>query len=339
VEVTEQLRIDVAEASHVSDARRRATAIASAIGFDATEAGRVAIVVTEAAGNLVKHAGGGQVLMRAVTAGATTGFEFLALDRGPGISDIPGSMRDGYSTAGSPGTGLGAVARLCTESDIYSAPGSGTVLFGRIWPGGRRPSTRFDLGVVSLPQAGQEENGDGWSAMYDGDRSLVLAVDGLGHGPEAALAARKGVQIFQKTGWTSPRLVVERLHAALKGTRGGSVAVVQVNLQRRLAVYCSVGNIAGAIITFEARRHMIGYDGTVGHTARRIREFEYRWPAGALMVLHSDGISSQWNLDSYPGLVVRHPGLVAGLLYRDFYRGRDDVTVVALVERDPERES
>jgi hypothetical protein len=49
--------------------------------------------------------------------------------------------------------------------------------------------------------------------------------------------------------------------------------------------------------------------------------------------MHSDGISSQWQLDPYPGLRITHPGLVAGVLFRDFWRGRDDATVVVVKDR------
>ena len=44
--------------------------------------------------------------------------------------------------------------------------------------------------------------------------------------------------------------------------------------------------------------------------------------------MHSDGVKTHWTLEDYPGLVRRHPGLVAGLLFRDFRRERDDATVI-----------
>ena len=73
---------------------------------------------------------------------------------------------------------------------------------------------------------------------------------------------------------------------------------------------------------------MVSYNGTVGHEVRKIREFTYLWPKGGLLVMHSDGLGTQWRLDRYPGLIARHPSLIAGVLYRDFNRGRDDVTVL-----------
>ena len=56
----------------------------------------------------------------------------------------------------------------------------------------------------------------------------------------------------------------------------------------------------------------------------RTVELEYDFPSKSILVLHSDGLTSQWNLDKYAGLRKRHPGLIAGVLYRDFKRGRDD---------------
>jgi hypothetical protein len=51
------------------------------------------------------------------------------------------------------------------------------------------------------------------------------------------------------------------------------------------------------------------------------------------LVLHSDGLGTRWNLNAYPGLSAHHPSLIAGVLYRDFKRGTDDVTV--LVAKEP----
>jgi hypothetical protein len=64
-----------------------------------------------------------------------------------------------------------------------------------------------------------------------------------------------------------------------------------------------------------------------------LREFAYDWPAQGVLVLHSDGLQTRWSLDDYPGLALRDPSLVAGVLYRDWARGRDDVTVLAARER------
>jgi serine/threonine protein phosphatase PrpC len=78
---------------------------------------------------------------------------------------------------------------------------------------------------------------------------------------------------------------------------------------------------------------MVSSNGTAGQGVVRVREFDYRWEAGSLLVMATDGLATRWALDDYPGLAARDPALVAGVLYRDHNRGRDDVTVVAVRER------
>ena len=65
----------------------------------------------------------------------------------------------------------------------------------------------------------------------------------------------------------------------------------------------------------------------VGHLVLRVQSLAANCPSGSFVVLHSDGLKSRWDLSLYPGLSVRHPALIAAVLYRDFARDHDDVTV------------
>jgi hypothetical protein len=112
------------------------------------------------------------------------------------------------------------------------------------------------------------------------------------------------------------------------------VAVATLDPGKREIRYAGVGNIAGAVVTGDETRSMVSHNGTLGHEVRKIQEFTYAWPQGALVIMHSDGLQTQWRLDRYPGLSTRAPSVIAGLLYRDFSRGRDDVTVAAVREAD-----
>ena len=94
--------------------------------------------------------------------------------------------------------------------------------------------------------------------------------------------------------------------------------------------YAGLGNIAASIVSPRESKSLISYNGIAGHEARKIQEFGYEWPADALLVVHSDGLSARWDLSRYPGLAVRDPSVVAGVLYRDFSRGRDDALVVVV---------
>jgi hypothetical protein len=91
-----------------------------------------------------------------------------------------------------------------------------------------------------------------------------------------------------------------------------------------------LGNIAGAIVKPDGATHrLVTHPGIAGHTMRRLQEFTYEWPTGSVLILHSDGLGTQWSLQRYAGLLLRRPDVIAGVLYRDFRRPHDDVTVVA----------
>jgi len=130
---------------------------------------------------------------------------------------------------------------------------------------------------------------------------------------------------------------VEAIHLALRSTRGAAVAMATINPAQRRVYYCGLGNISGMVIA-EGRAHgMASQNGTAGHEVSRIMQFEYDWPKDALLVMHTDGLSAKWDLNSYPGLSVRHPSLISAVLYRDFRRQRDDATVVVSRVRPPAR--
>ena len=312
------------------------TAAARALGFADKDTGNLALVVTEAATNLVKHAVGGQLLWRALECDHGAGLEILALDRGPGIPNVGECLRNGYSTAGSPGTGLGAIVRLATEFDIYSLPGKGTALLARLWSGrlsGSRPASALELGVVCLAKPGEQICGDGWTQVAQADRQVLLLADGLGHGLDAAAAAQAAVQVLREHPALAPAALIEAAHAALRSTRGAALAAAELNPGQQAVRFAGVGNIAGVVFNAGSRRHLVSHNGTVGHTLRKVQEFSVPWSPGALLILHSDGLATHWDLTAYPGLVGRDPSLIAGVLYRDYTRGRDDVTVLVLKQR------
>ena len=329
-------RVPIVEISQVAEARRLATQLAHELDFAATDTARVALVVTEAATNLVKHATGGQLLMQALS--DVHGVELLALDTGPGIRHMEQCLQDGYSTADSLGTGLGAITRLATLWDIYSVVGMGTALLMHILPSSSvtRASGHLDIGAVCLPKAGEVVCGDAWTAVQQIDRSLILVVDGLGHGPEAARAAQVAIRLVQEHSTEPLARLLERLHRGLQHTRGAVVALARVDLSGQEMTFAGIGNMAGRVIASDNPAnglYLMSHNGTVGYQIRKVQALTYPWSDNALLVLHSDGLATRWDLRDYPGLTRRHPSLIAGVLYRDFARGLDDVIVVVARRR------
>lgn len=331
--MNQQTFYPVTEKSQVGEARRRLTTMAEQLGFDSTAREKVAIVATELATNLLKHAGEGELVARRLVSASAPdqeGIEILALDRGPGMANVAACLRDGYSTTGSLGQGLGAIQRQSTTFDLYSAPGLGTALLAQLWANTSptTPVLPFTHGVVCRPKAGEIMNGDGWTVQWHERGYTLLLSDGLGHGPEAAAATQQAVQAFMTKPTRTALALMEAIHGALRPTRGAAVAVVEV--LDDVLHFVGIGNISGRVWDGIEARHLLSQNGIAGHQARKIQDFPQVWGADPLLIIHSDGLGTRWSLERYPGLRYRHPALIAGVLYRDFMRNTDDVTVLVV---------
>jgi len=298
-------------------------------GFGDIDSGRVALVATELATNILKHGGGGEVLVGAYGEGPDSGIELIALDRGPGIANLAASFADGYSTAATAGKGLGAIVRQSHFVDFASWPGNGTAILARLKKGPLSEGFRdtSQIGAVSVPKLGEDICGDSWSVSVGPDETTLLVADGLGHGPDAAEAAVEAVRLFHRFNGHRTSVLLEYIHGGLRATRGAAVSVARFQPGSGKMIYSGVGNIVGVIAANGELRRMVSMPGTAGHNARKIQAFEYPFTAG-LVILHSDGIASSWTLDRYANLAARHPTLIAAVLYRDLTRRRDDATVL-----------
>ncbi len=331
------LSVRVEESSGVWGARRVAVALAERLQYSPSDVGRVALIVTEAATNIVQYAKHGEILLRELGPEAPGSLEVLALDRGPGIGNVAQALQDGFSTGGSAGLGLGSIARLSTSFEITSTPGKGTALLARVSGGAELPSANspgLEWGVVCVPKHGEAVAGDAWAVASSRQRDALLVVDGLGHGPLALEAAEQALLTFRQHAEQPPESLLATLHEALRTTRGAVAAVAEIDWQRRELRYAGAGNIAGTLVPLEGRASsLLSHSGTLGSSVTRFQEFAHPWPDQGLLILHSDGLSQHWDLGAYPGLRRKHPSLIAAVLYRDFSDRRDDAVVLVARER------
>ena len=261
----------------------------------------------------------------------------IALDKGPGMSDVQRSLTDGVSTgSGSPGTGLGAVRRMASDFDVHSTP-AGTLVLARIRPAAaaQSPITRR-LGAVQLAAPGETVCGDGWALAIDGAHDIALLVsDGLGHGPDAAAASNAALGAFAKEPFTALPTLVQKLHQNLQGTRGAAIFMLLAT-QGEALQYAGAGNILGRVMSGVFDKSMLTPHGTAGVQLRRAEASKQEWPPHAMALVHTDGIASRWPAAALASLMPRDPTLLAAALAWTYLRGRDDATVVVLKQEEPE---
>jgi anti-sigma regulatory factor (Ser/Thr protein kinase) len=327
--------LDVQEQSQVAEVRRLVADAGSRSVFGAYDLGRAALVATEVATNLVKYGKQGTVTVSTFVEGDTAGVELVAADRGPGFADFASSARDGHSTGGSLGIGLGAILRASDVFDVYSVEGQGSAFFSRIARGrALAPPEGLAVAGRSMPKRGQVDCGDRWCFARAGRWQRLCVVDGLGHGPLAASASKQAIEIFCAADERdSPADIIRRAHLKLKYTRGVVMGVIAIDAKANTACFSGVGNIAGILHAGGQVNHLLSIDGVVGYNMRAARDQALPWAADGAVVMASDGLSTRWNLARYPGLLSRHPALVAAVLYRDFARDNDDATIAVAMER------
>jgi anti-sigma regulatory factor (Ser/Thr protein kinase) len=316
--------VPVSDSSQVALARRSARSQALRVGLEASRADEVEIAAVELATNLLHHGGGGHLLLNAFVHAQT--LEVMAVDSGRGMANLMACSEDGFSSASTPGLGLGSIRRLSDEMEAYSWPDKGTVIAARFRVAGESHPTL--PGVVCTALQGEEVTGDRWACKQEGELKFYLVVDGLGHGLHASEAASMAVEIFLGARSGTPAALVQQMHEPMRSTRGAALAILCADPKLGSVSYCGVGNISSSLHRGGRTVNLVSQNGTVGHQARQIRAFEYPYAEGDVLVMHSDGISTHWSLDKYPELLSAGVAQIAAILHRDFNRGRDDATVL-----------
>lgn len=317
-------RILVDEQSQVGEARRKCAELVQLWGLGTEQAGRAAIIVSELATNLVKHAVHGEIILQA----GPNALHVYSLDRGPGIPDMTKSSNDGYSTAGTSGNGLGAVRRLSDSFETYSSE-KGTVTCAAVTKS-KLAKLDSEVGAICVSHPHETECGDGWCLKRTGDCLEGVVVDGLGHGPLAAKAAQTAVECFKKHGGMQPTEHIHNCDSEMQGGRGAAAAFVSIDQTQAKMTYGGLGNISASLVQMDKTKGLVSFNGILGGSNRKVGQFECSWSGPTLLVMHTDGIKDRWSLSDYPGLFFRHPSLIAGVLFRDFSRATDDSTIVVI---------
>lgn len=322
-------KIPVSDDSSVGHVRRTAVALGKSVGLTCDALGRLSIAVTEASTNILQHAGVGEVLISAWEDSNNACIAFFAIDKGPGMRNVAKCLQDGYSTGGSRGVGLGAIDRLSDFFDIYAMPDKGCIIYATF---SNQLSSSPEVSAVngiSVAKPGERSCGDAWDCIERKQNlARLILVDGLGHGEQAARSAE---QIICNLNSVSASLKDSILHAhhSVNGLRGGVVAMAQIDVAAGSLTFCGVGNLSGTVWERDKKvTGLVSHDGTLGESVHTLREYMYPFSSQSILILHTDGLKSGWDLSDYPGITMKSSSLIAAILYRDFAHGRDDAGVL-----------
>jgi anti-sigma regulatory factor (Ser/Thr protein kinase) len=318
--------------SYVSFVKREIHGLVLQSNFPKNRIAEIDIVLAELSSNLIKHAGHGHLLFRLENSEKKhSALEFLVIDNGPGIADVPRMMKDGVSTSNTLGHGLGSIQRLTDLFQIYSMQNWGTICYAKITNQSgppRKPSVDLEVRSLMVPKGIEVVCGDGYTVKRSSDHIIVFFADGLGHGPHAHDAVEQAKAFFRQCQETDPVEIVREMHATVRKTRGlvGSVAVLDV--KERKWRMCGVGNITTRLYGGMMFKHYMSYNGIIGlNIPNSLKETVVEAERNQLLIMCSDGLRSRWDLTRYPSIFKYDNMLLAAALYKDFNRANDDTSI------------
>lgn len=323
--------INVTDRRQVAKATNAIIELSAFLGFSKEQQSNLAIAVSEAGTNLTKHTRGkgGEIIILAEKKLDSVCIEFIAIDNGPGMANTDIALTDLYSTTDTMGTGLGAIKRLMDEFYIYSYPDKGTVVMAKMWLNSRPDMSQIEYSVINKPKAYEEVSGDNWTIREDVKPIRTIVVDGLGHGKDAAVSADKAVDIFLVNNAPLDKLVTI-IDENLRNIRGTVLSMAELFPEQEKINFISIGNIFSRIIIGDNAITLFNHYGIVGTILPTLEIEKYKWPSMSLLIMHSDGLNTHWDLKDYPGLTYAHPSIIAAILYRDYNRGNDDIVVMVI---------
>lgn len=319
--------------------RSRLQSVARRLGFAESRRENMALVASEMATNLIKHAGGRGMLQIWEQPGGM--LDVVSFDYGPGMGNPRLAQEDGYSTKGTLGKGLGSMQRLADDFGIFSQMAGagdrdrwhGTVVWCRFHQQGaatlqlREDFCQLGLFVRSL--ANDRYNGDHVYIDIKPERLRLLHLDGLGHGESAELATAHLDRFFAQA--DSLTQLLDTVDRHLRSNTRGAVAVAcEIDAVTRDLRMLGVGDMAAHLCRSGQVQHFAFAPGVLGREHKKPQEAGANLARGTSLVSTSDGIRRGWSEEAFPGLCNHHPQLVAYVIGNALARLTDDQSVCVL---------
>ena len=188
----------------------------------------------------------------------------------------------------------------------------------------------IEWGVASVPMPGQSQSGDRYVVHPSPNGVMVAAIDGIGHGQEAARAADRAATILTKYAQESMIGLVKRCHDQLRETRGVVLSLAVINEVEGDLTWMGVGNVEGVVVRAAAsanprKESLLLRGGVVGHQLPSLYASIIPIARGDTLILVTDGVHSNF-ADSVN--VTDRPQLVADRIIAEYSKGSDDALVL-----------
>lgn len=316
------------------------------LGFNSIELGEISIVINELCTNFIKHkAVDGTLIFNILNESDRVGIEITARDKGPGIEDIDNSIKDGISSKGTMGGGIGALKRLMDSFEIYSNCVSGksihsqlesigTLIILKKWASNKFKHDTDDVKVslLSTPCAGAEANGDYYYIKKFKDRCIFAVIDGIGHGEEASSASKLASKIIADNTHKSIEHILMAVNKGLINTRGVVAGIVVIDTLKKEFEYAAVGNIDFRYILNGTTERFVYSNGFLGRYSHcKIKVHRKIYEKNSVITMCTDGISNKWDYSSYLNIDLNNPALLCNLILKDFGKSIDDATILVSV--------
>lgn len=186
---------------------------------------------------------------------------------------------------------------------------------------------KVDYFVAEKPL--ESVNGDTVFVDVKQEEMFLGIVDGAGHGPEAHSIAQTCHAFFEENKSTELPALMQALHEKLRGTRGGVAIVGKLDFEQLQLRYVGVGNIA--LRKFgNVMKRMITQEGVIGYHIRTPQERMLQLSPGDVVVMHTDGITSQFDIGDYPQILKDDAKTIANKLLEKFSKNDDDATCLVV---------
>jgi phosphoserine phosphatase RsbX len=200
-----------------------------------------------------------------------------------------------------------------------------------------RGARALEWAIASRPLPGESECGDKATVIYGETGSLFAVVDGLGHGPDAAIAARAAIDgLSEHAGEPLPSLI-ERCHEALRHTRGAAIGLASLGGSQGTMSWVGIGTVQGRVVRGDdkaaAGASMMLTPGIAGHQIPKLRPARLKLRRGDLLLLATDGLREGF-ADSLDPTGSVHD--IAHRTLEQYHRPQDDsllLVVRLLVDR------